>query len=81
MIETKDGGLTWQTVATGTQSNLWAVHFSGETTGLIAGGDTPWQNEERTSGEIRRTEDGGRSWTVVHSGKKRISDFSFVNAQ
>lgn len=80
MVETKDGGLTWKPIDTGTQSNLWAVHFLSEAAGLIAGGNTPWQNDDRSSGEIRRTDDGGRSWTVVHSGDKRISDFSFVDA-
>ena len=80
MFETKDGGLTWQPMDTGTQIKLWAIHFLSETAGLIAGGDTPWQNGDRSSGEIRRTEDGGRSWTVVHSGVKRISDFAVVDA-
>ena len=81
MIETTDGGLTWQPIDTGTKAKLWAVHFTSETTGLIGGGDTPWQNNDRSSGEIRRTEDGGRSWSVVHSGGKRISDFAFIDAK
>ncbi len=79
MVHSKDGGATWAPLETGSDANLWAVHFVSPDVGLIAGGDTPWQNDGRTSGEIRRTTDGGRSWHPVHRSDTRISDFAFLD--
>ena len=51
MLRSDDGGATWVELETGSEANLWAVHFMSPTAGVIAGGDTPWQNDGRTSGE------------------------------
>ncbi len=79
MVRTEDGGETWKTVSSGTAQNLWGLKFTSPYTGLIGGGETPWQNQNKSSGIIRRTTDAGRTWNTVHTGNQRISDFSFVN--
>ena len=78
LLQTQDGGESWQPLATGLQSPIWAIHFFDAMTGLIGAGFTPWQNDNLSSGKIMRTEDGGKTWGLVHQGKARISDFSFV---
>ena len=79
LLRTTDGGNSWQRIATGTKSKLWALHFFNWEFGLVGGGDTPWQNDDKSSGLIRRTIDGGKTWQTVHAGQNRISDFSFVD--
>ena len=64
---------------TGARAKFWAIEFADGRTGLIGGGDTPWQNNNKISGLILRTIDGGRSWQSVWRGRNRISDFAFVN--
>ena len=81
LLKTADGGVTWKVLKTGTKEKLWAVHFLDARTGFIGGGDTPWQNDGKRSGVIRRTADGGKTWRTVYQGKNRISDFSFVDAR
>ena len=80
LLRTTDRGRTWSALRTGTKANLWAIQFDDAGNGLVGGGDTPWQNDGRSSGVILRTADGGETWTTVHQGTKRISDFSFVDA-
>ncbi len=81
ILTTTDAGKTWNRIQSGTKTKLWAAHFVNEKTGVIGGGDTPWQNQDRSSGEIRRTTDGGKNWKTVFSGEKRISDFAFIDKQ
>lgn len=80
LLRSEDSGRTWRRIDTGTGENLWAVHFFDPLRGLIGGGATPWQNNEKSTGVILRTEDGGRSWQQAHQGGFRISDFAFIDA-
>jgi photosystem II stability/assembly factor-like uncharacterized protein len=61
ILETKDGGRTWEQHASGTTNALYKVHFVDEKNGWIVG----------QSGTILRTEDGGASWKAVDSGSQR----------
>ncbi len=79
ILSTTDGGRKWNQIQSGTKTNLWAAHFISDKVWLVGGGDTPWQNQDRSSGEIRRTTDAGKTWTGVHKGDKRISDFAFID--
>ena len=62
---TTDSGDSWQRIATGTESKLWALHFFNWDFGLVGGGDIPWQNGNKSSGLIRRTIDGGKTWPTA----------------
>ena len=61
LLRMADGGDSWQRIATGTKSKLWALHFFNRAFGLVGGGDTPWQNGNKSSSLIRRTIDGGKT--------------------
>ncbi len=79
VLRSTDGGANWQRLETNSKTKFWGLHFFSDSVGLVGGGETPWQNNDRSSGEILRTEDGGASWTKVYEGAKRISDFSFLS--
>lgn len=79
VLKSGDGGASWQRLETNSKTKFWGLHFFSDRTGLVGGGETPWQNDDRSTGEILRTEDGGVSWTKVYEGPKRISDFSFLS--
>ncbi|WP_282605653.1 YCF48-related protein [Pelagibius sp. Alg239-R121] len=81
LVKSTDAGQSWQRIETGGKTKLWALHFFSGNEGLIGGGETPWQNDQRSSGSILRTEDGGKSWQSVYEGSKRISDFSFLSSK
>ena len=38
------------------------VTFFNQDFGFVGGDDTPWQNGNKSSGLIRRTIDGGKTW-------------------
>ncbi len=79
VLKSTDGGASWQRLETNSKTKFWGLHFFSDNVGLVGGGETPWQNDDRSSGEILRTEDGGASWTRVYEGPRRISDFSFLS--
>lgn len=78
VLKSGDGGASWQQLETNSTTKFWGLHFFSDRIGLVGGGETPWQNDDRSSGEILRTDDGGTTWTKVYEGSKRISDFSFL---
>ncbi len=58
MTISEDGGATWSypdNRATGSVNNLYECEFADENNGLIAG----------SYGDLRRTTDGGQSWTLI----------------
>ena len=73
LLKTTDGGATWATQASGTTSQLWAIHFIDPLVGWVTG-----QN-----GIIRRTADGGATWTAQTSGSTtaKITGLSVVDSQ
>jgi hypothetical protein len=68
IVRSTDGGATWATVTSGTQSDLWHVTVGPKET-LIAVGD---------GGSIVRSTDGGATWAAVASGT--LSDLGHVTA-
>jgi len=61
ILETKDGGRSWEQHESGTTNALYKVHFVDENRGWIVG----------QSGTILHTEDGGRTWTKQDSGGQK----------
>lgn len=80
VMRSLDDGKTWTQGRTKETVKLWAAHFHDREDGLVAGGETPWQDAGKSSGIILRTKDGGKSYAVVWTGKSRISTFSFIDS-
>ena len=80
IIQTRDGGVTWDSVYSGTERNLYTVEFINTDTGFVGG------REEESSPPlvnylIQRTRDGGLNWEFQHlpSGSQMmIMDIDFV---
>ena len=80
IIHTSDGGVTWDTVASGTERNLMCVEFINADTGFVGGREdessTPWGKYL-----IQRTTDGGLNWEFQHlpsGGQMIIMDIDFI---
>ncbi|PKP01537.1 MAG: hypothetical protein CVU11_14950 [Bacteroidetes bacterium HGW-Bacteroidetes-6] len=59
---TTDGGLSWDSLVTGTNLNLESVFFTDSLNGIAVGGGLPFP------ALILKTNDGGNSWSEVSSG-------------
>jgi hypothetical protein len=79
VLRSFDTGKSWIQTRVKESVKLWAAHFHDQNAGLVAGGETPWMDKEKSSGIILQTLDGAKSFNVAWTGKSRISDFSFVN--
>lgn len=87
LLKTTDGGATWKEVYravsnTGDQlprfegHYIFDIHFSSASTGIILVDDRPEQNDYAT---IRRTTDGGATWTTVLKGDESFRYPSFIS--
>jgi photosystem II stability/assembly factor-like uncharacterized protein len=61
ILETKDGGRSWQQHASGTSNALYKVRFVDDKNGWIVG----------QSGTILHTEDGGQTWEKQDGGTEK----------
>lgn len=59
-----------------TKPRLWAVLSLSPSEALVGGGETPWQDNGKSSGTILRTVDGGVSWTIAGTSEFRVADFA-----
>lgn len=62
MLRSKDGGLHWTTLKTGTTEQLWGVYFQNANIGFAVG----------SRGVIIRTRNGGDDWEVLGSGTTNL---------
>ncbi len=58
IIRSKDGGKTWHTMNTGTNQQLWGIHFINPDSGFAVG----------SYGTIIKTTNGGSDWEPVSTG-------------
>lgn len=58
VIRTTNGGISWNTISSGTSNNLTSVFFTNADTGFIVG----------DAGIILKTTDAGISWDSITSG-------------
>ncbi|MEW4453278.1 YCF48-related protein [Bremerella sp. JC817] len=59
--QTSDGGEHWDTIASGTDAHLHAIHFTDPQRGWVVGGfQQPYSSQSR--GVVLRTSDGGMTW-------------------
>ena len=84
LIETQDGGQTWQTVFTAPDQNYWtysaAVSFAGAQDGWFY-----YKDSQTWQGYLYRTADGGKTWTEqqsqLASGRDVAGPPTFITAQ
>lgn len=71
VIKTIDGGITWNSINSGTTNLLLDVYFFNNDTGYATG----------TSGTIIKTTNGGSTWIPLNSGTNNpLSSICFVDA-
>ncbi len=74
IIKTIDGGITWNTLSSGTGLNLNSVFFTDSNTGYVVGGivgPSPRKLDDPNEQIILKTSDGGISWQNQKSGSNR----------
>ncbi len=59
ILKSTDGGLTWDSLSTGTDQWFSSIHFINNTTGVAVGG---WD------GNVWQTNDGGLTWNTMSYG-------------
>ncbi len=67
VVRTTDGGWTWEDIDVGGTTGYLKVAFPDQMHGWILGG-----NDSRYPMEIRKTTNGGESWTAMWSGMPRL---------
>jgi len=80
IIHTKDGGVTWDSVPSGTERNLYTVEFINADTGFV-GGREDESSPPLENNLIQRTTDGGLNWEFQHlpsGGQMMIMDVDFI---
>jgi len=80
IIQTKDGGVTWDTVSSGTVRSLYTVEFINADTGFV-GGREDESSPPLENYLIQRTTDGGLNWEFQHipsGGSMMIMDIDFI---
>jgi photosystem II stability/assembly factor-like uncharacterized protein len=80
IIHTTDGGVSWDSVPNGTESNLLTVEFINADTGFV-GGSEDASSPPFTDNLIQRTTDGGLTWEFqdLPSGDQMtIADIDFI---
>ena len=71
LLKTSDAGESWNALAINTSEDLYAVHFTSQTTGFVAGDE-----------HLFKTTDGGANWSeVVLSSGSQFRDLYFLDAQ
>ncbi|NOT36807.1 MAG: T9SS type A sorting domain-containing protein [Saprospiraceae bacterium] len=71
IIRSYDGGLSWNTLNTGTKEQLWSVYFTSGKIGYACG----------SNGVILYTINGGNDWENVSPGKPNLLyDITFTNS-
>lgn len=68
VYHTPDFGKSWQVfntpiIAGETMTGIYSIHFSNNTTGLVAGGN--WEHVSDTNANLALTYDGGLTWTKI----------------
>ncbi len=74
-VKTTNSGRSWRTLSTGATREVTSVSFANSQVGWI-GTETPMTTARHYytgSGEVRRTTDGGQSWTVQNIGENVLS--------
>jgi len=71
ILQTQDGGRTWELLNSGTRKALYSVHFVDDQQGWICGQD----------GIVLHTTDGGKTWNKQDSGSKwYLFALAFIDA-
>ena len=79
MVETTNGGKTWDELPSGVRTRLWDVHFVDSNRGWAVGG-TNLINGTNT-GTIRTTTDGGTTWSYQQNNSTQsIGSVHFLNS-
>jgi photosystem II stability/assembly factor-like uncharacterized protein len=80
IIHTTDGGVSWDSVPNGTNSDLMTVEFINADTGFV-GGSKDESSPPFTYNLVQRTTDGGKTWEFQHvpsGGELTMNDIDFV---
>jgi photosystem II stability/assembly factor-like uncharacterized protein len=80
IIHTKDGGVTWDSIPSGTERSLYTVEFINADTGFV-GGREDESSPPLENYLIQRTTDGGLNWEFQHlpaGGQMMIMDIDFI---
>lgn len=62
MYKTTNGGSSWLTASSGTDTNLCSIKFFNDSVGVVVG----------DKGMIRKTTDGGSTWKTIQSGGDKV---------
>lgn len=78
IVETADGGVTWQTHDVGPVS-VRQIQFSGAGDGWAVGQQTDQCAHSSCPSALLRTTDGGRHWTTVYTSTLRLVHLAFAS--
>lgn len=78
-IKTTDGGLHWNAVAVGAGHNYYSVAYTSADTIYICGGGVGFIGY--CCGFIRRSTDGGTTWTEVYNSPSPVNKLYFLNSK